>query len=138
MAKIEFNGVNYDEFDVYKRRMLVEGVQPTDFTNRETGKNYNYLTVTVLETNRKDGALGKGSANYRFGTSADIARFNEFEFPLLVEATMVNGTDKGGETLGMILDIDFATAQEMELTPKKQKSAPVASATPAPSANAKA
>lgn len=117
MAKVDFNGTTYDDFDIYKRKLLVQGVQPTDFTSSE-GQVYDYVDIIVLEPNRKDGAIGKGSANYRYGTAEHINEFADLKFPCVIDVDMTNGTDKKGNSIGIVLAINFESVVEMELVPR--------------------
>lgn len=134
MAEITYQDLTIDEIDVFEKMIQVTGGKKTDWTTPE-GKKFDHVNVTVSEPYHKDGSFGRGASNYRYGTAADLERFLNFKTPFNVKCKMFTATDDKGNSIGIILDIDFNTVQEVELVPRQKvtpKSAPVASSAPAP------
>lgn len=115
---ITVNGVTYDADEVYERTLLVHGAQPTNY------EQYDYVNVLVNHKNRKEAnglkSGGQAQAQYRFGTSADIHKFNDHEYPYYLNTKMTTTSDKNGNPIQVILWADFANAQEMELVPRNK------------------
>lgn len=132
MAEITYQDLVIDENDVYSKKILITGGTPTSWTD-DNGRSYDYVNVTVSEPYYKEGAFGRGTSNYRYGTSADIVHFSAFKAPYYAESKMFMATDRNGKSVGIILDIDFSTVQEVEYTPR-QKSKPMTPAQSAPNA----
>lgn len=119
MAEITYQDWTIDSDDVYEKTLQVWGGKKTDWTN-DKGVVYDYVGVTVSEPYHKDGSFGRGTTNYRYGTSKDIAKFLEHKTPFTVKCKMFAATDNAGKSVGIILDIDFSTVQEKELVDRKK------------------
>lgn len=130
MAEITYQDLVIDENDISVRKIRVEGGVPTDWTSNE-GQKFDHVNVTVSEPYYKDKSFGRGTSNYRYGKASDIDRFKDFKTPFFVKASVLNGTDKNGKSVGIIIDIDFRTVEELEIVPRQKSKTPVASSAPA-------
>ncbi|BFM98839.1 hypothetical protein MOXK02_03980 [Moraxella sp. K02] len=136
MAKLDLtqtitvNDVTYDPSDFYQRKLLVQGVQPTNY------ESHVFIDVLVSHKNTKttqngEKAGGIAQAIYRYQEIDDIHKFNEHQYPFYLDVVMTDIVDKKGETVQLILHADFDTIQEMQLVPRNQKPTNAASAIPA-------
>lgn len=114
---ITVNGVTYDADEVFKRKLLVRGAEPTDY------EQYQFISVLVEHRNRKSNAGGTAQAIYRYDDLSDLSKFHEHEYPYYLDVTMTTVTDKKGDQIQQILQADFAGAEEMMLVPRKSPSA---------------
>lgn len=115
---ININGVTYDADEMYTRTLTIHGVQPTDF------EDYRYLNVLVLHKNRATGAGGQAQAEYRYNELSDLDKFHKHAYPYSLDVTMITASDKKGRQVQVIVKADFDNVTELELTPKKAKTAP--------------
>ena len=127
---ITVNGETFDPTDFYQRKLSVIGVQPTNY------ESYVFIDVLALQKNTKttqtgDKAGGSAQATYRYNDLADLPKFNEHQYPYMLDVVMTDIVDKKGNTVPLILFADFANVQELELVPRK-KQAPTTQPTPAP------
>lgn len=122
---IVVNGVTYDAEEVYKRRLYVTGVQPTDY------EQYTFLNVMVQHKNRVNDAGGNAQVIYRYDDLADLNKFHAHQYPYYIDVTMTTVTDKKSQIIPLILHADFVNVEEMEIVPRKPVQAkPVAPAAP--------
>lgn len=118
---IVIDGVTYHPDELYTRKLLVHGAEPTDF------EEYRYINVLVNHPNRKSQAGGVAQAEYRYNNLDDLKKFHEHEYPYYLNVHMVTASDRKGNQVQVIVFADFANAQEMELVPRvKQPKAPKA------------
>ena len=127
---ITVNGETFDPTDFYQRKLSVIGVQPTNY------ESYVFVDVLALHKNTKttqtgDKAGGSAQATYRYNDLADLPKFNEHQYPYMLDVVMTDIVDKKGNTVPLILFADFANVQELELVPRK-KQAPTTQPAPAP------
>lgn len=127
---ITVNGETFDPSDFYQRKLLIIGVQPTNY------ESYVFVDVLVLHKNTKttqtgEKAGGFAQAIYRYNDLSDLNRFNESQYFYYLDVVMTDIVDKKGNTVPLILFADFANVQELELVPRK-KQAPTTQPTPAP------
>ena len=125
---ITVNGETFDPTDFYQRKLSVIGVQPTNY------ESYVFVDVLALHKNTKttqtgDKAGGSAQATYRYNDLADLPKFNEHQYPYMLDVVMTDIVDKKGNTVPLILFAYFANVQELELVPRK-KQAPTAQPTP--------
>ena len=125
---ITINGETFEPSDFYQRKLLVNGVQPTNY------ENYVFLDILANHKNTKttqtgDKAGGTAQTTYRYQDLSDLPKFNEHAYPYYLDVVMTDTVDKKGNSIPVILFADFANVQEMELVPRK-KQAPTAQPTP--------
>lgn len=114
---IIIDGVKYSADEVYQRKLMVHGAQPTDY------EDYKYVNVLVLHPNRKTGAGGHAQAEYRYDNLADLDKFHQHEYPYLLPCHMVTASDRKGNQVQIILFADFANAVEMVSVERKKLNA---------------
>lgn len=112
--ELVINGVTYDVDEVYQRRLLVDGAEPTNF------EQWVYINVAVKTRTRKADAGGSFQSLYRYDDLADLPKFHEYQYPYYLDVKMITVTNKKGEDIQQILWADFANAQEMELVPRNR------------------
>ena len=132
---ITVNGETFDPTDFYQRKLSVIGVQPTNY------ESYVFVDVLALHKNTKttqtgDKAGGSAQATYRYNDLADLPKFNEHQYPYILDVVMTDIVDKKGSTVPLILFADFANVQELELVPRKKQASTATVAPIAPSAKA--
>lgn len=112
------DGIAYDADEVYERRLLVHGAQPTSF------ESYDYVNVLVNHKNRKEAngfkSGGQAQAEYRYGSASDIHKFNDHDYPFYLNTKMITTSDKKGNAIQVIISADFANVEEMELVPRNK------------------
>lgn len=114
---VTIDGVTYEPDEMYTRRLTVHGVQPTDF------EEYRYLNVLVLHTNRATGAGGQAQAEYRYNELSHLDKFHKHAYPYNIDVTMITASDKKGRQVQVIVKADFDNVVELELAPKRAKTA---------------
>ena len=93
MAKLDLtqtitvNDVTYDPSDFYQRKLLVQGVQPTNY------ESHVFIDVLVSHKNTKttqngEKAGGIAQAIYRYQEIDDIHKFNEHQYPFYLDVVM--------------------------------------------------
>ena len=102
---ITVNGETFDPTDFYQRKLSVIGVQPTNY------ESYVFVDVLALHKNTKttqtgDKAGGSAQATYRYNDLADLPKFNEHQFPYMLDVVMTDIVDKKGNTVPLILFAD--------------------------------
>lgn len=112
--EIVINGVTYDVDEVYQRRLLVDGAEPTNY------EQWTYINVAVKTRTRKADAAGNFQSLYRYDDLADLPKFHESQYPYYLDVKMVTVTNKKGEDVQQILWADFANTVEMELVPRSK------------------
>lgn len=130
--EIVINGVTYDVDEVYQRRLLVDGAEPTNY------EQWTYINVAVKTRTRKAEASGNFQSLYRYDDLADLSKFHESQYPYYLDVKMVTVTNKKGEDVQQILWADFANTVEMELVPRNKVAKSVSSNSSTSSTSAKA
>lgn len=116
------DGITYEADELFQRRLLIKGAEPTQY------EQYDYVNVLVDHRNRKETssglkAAGMAQATYRYGQATDIHKFHEHEYPYYVDTKMVTITDKKQNQVNVIVWVDFANVEEMELVQRKPTNA---------------
>lgn len=110
---ITVDGVTYGVEELFERRLLVNGVQPTDYDQ------WKFLDVLVSHKNRKADAMGTAQAIYRHSDLTALNKWHEYEYPYYIDVVMTTIVDKKGNQIQQILVPDFDSVKEMELVPRK-------------------
>lgn len=119
------DGVEYDPTDFYQRRLLVMGIQPTNY------EQFTFIDILAMQKNVKTTQNGEKSggyaqASYRHNEIMDVHKFNAHPYPYYIDVVMTDIVDKKGNSVQLILNADFNSITELQITPRK----PVAQATP--------
>lgn len=120
---VTVNGETFQPHDLSQTKLLVHGVQPTDY------EDYTYVGILAQHRNIKSTQSGLRSggsaqAEYRYHNLDDLNKFHEHKYPYVLDAVTAKTTDKKGKIVDVVLFVDFANVQEMELKPVSKKSAP--------------
>ena len=70
------------------------------------------LHKNTKTTQTGDRAGGSAQATYRYNDLADLPKFNEHQYPYMLDVVMTDIVDKKGNTVPLILFADFANVQE--------------------------
>ena len=136
MAKLDLsrpitvNDTTYEPDELYQRKLTVYGVQPTNY------EQYVFLDILSQHKNTKvtqdgDQAGGYAQATYRYNDLHDLHKFNAHQYPYTIDVVMTDIADKKGNTIPVIIHVDFDNVQELQLVPRNQKPTNAALATPA-------
>lgn len=117
---INFDGVNYYADEQVIKSLLVIGTEPTDW------EQYNRVNILVLHRNAKESngikAGGTAQANYHYGHANDVYKFHEIGYPMRIDAKVVTTTDRKGNKVELVVDIDFKNVKKLEWTEVKSTS----------------
>lgn len=123
---VTINGVTYEPEDIFSRRLLVNAVDPTDF------EQYQHINILALHKLKSKDSGGLGQTIYKYSDLSDLKKFHEHEYPYYVDVAMTTVADKRGNMTPVVLYVDFSSVQELELVPRKNKSANLKQASSAP------
>lgn len=119
ITDITIDGKKYYADEIVIKSLLIVGTEPTDY------EQYNHTNILVLHRNAKEingvRAGGFAQANYKFGRASDVHKFHEIGYPMRVDAKVATTAVRKGETIDMVVDIDFDNAKKVNLVEQSSK-----------------
>lgn len=117
---ITVNGETFEPHELSQTKLLVHGVQPTDY------EEYTYVGILAQHRNVKSTqsglkAGGNAQAEYRYQELSHLQKFHQFRYPYLADVVTAKTTDKRGNIVDLVLYVDFTNIQEMQLVPSTAK-----------------